>query len=124
MISAEVARYLWDVNAAARDINDFVAGGNLDRYLSDKMLRRAVERQFEIIGEALAGLRRSFPEVAALIPELAQAIAFRNALIHGYASIDDGMVWQIIHTHLPPLQAKVEELLQEAPPPEVEGEGT
>ena len=124
MISTRAARYLWDVKGAAADIIEFVGSHDFDHYLGDKMLRAAVERQFEIIGEALAGLRRNFPDLAARIPELAEIVAFRNALIHGYASVDDGLVWQTIQTDLPPLQAKVEQLLQEAPPPEVEGEGT
>jgi uncharacterized protein with HEPN domain len=119
MISVPAARYLWDVKGAAADIIEFVGTDDFDHYLSDKMLRAAVERQFEIIGEALAGLRRTFPDVAARIPGLAEIVAFRNALIHGYASIDDGLVWQTIQRDLRPLQAKVEELLREAPPPEV-----
>ena len=47
------------------------------------MLRSAVERQFEIIGEAFTGLRRVDPSLAATIPDLPRIVAFRNVLIHG-----------------------------------------
>ncbi len=57
------------------------------------MLRSAVERQFEIIGEAFSGLRRVDAGMAAAIPDLTRIIAFRNILIHAYASVDDRLVW-------------------------------
>jgi uncharacterized protein with HEPN domain len=59
------------------------------------MLRSAVERQFEIMGEALDALRRIAPEEAAKIPDLHRVVAFRNVLIHGYDSINDMTVWEI-----------------------------
>jgi uncharacterized protein with HEPN domain len=75
------------------------------------MLRAAVERQFEIIGEALTGLKRIGPETAAEIPELARIIAFRNILIHGYATVDDKLVWGIVETDLAPLRQTIDRLL-------------
>jgi uncharacterized protein with HEPN domain len=77
------------------------------------MLRSAVERQFEIIGEALSQLARSSPVLAARIPELRRIIGFRNALIHGYDQIDDDGVWRAIGTDLPALRADVAALLAE-----------
>ena len=53
------------------------------------MLRAAVERQFEIIGEALARLRKLDPEVCSAVTDAGRIIAFRNILIHGYADVDD-----------------------------------
>ena len=64
------------------------------------MLRAAVERQFEIIGEALAGLRRADGDVAAMIPGLPCMVAFRNVLIHGYATVDDRLVWGVVERDL------------------------
>ena len=58
MISDQAAKYLWDARHAAQRIARFAAGRNYDDYLADEMLRAAVERQFEIIGEAFTGLRR------------------------------------------------------------------
>jgi uncharacterized protein with HEPN domain len=53
-----------------------------------------VERQFEIIGEALAAFRRAAPERAGAIPELARIVNFRNVLAHEYGDVDDPLVWK------------------------------
>jgi uncharacterized protein with HEPN domain len=81
------------------------------------MLAAAVERQFEIIGEALVGLRRVAPEVAAMVPDLPQIIGFRNVLIHAYGDIDSKEVWGTIENDLPRLRNSVAELLRGAPNP-------
>ena len=75
------------------------------------MLRAAVERQFEIIGEALNQLSRVDSNLAAAIPDLARIVAFRNILIHGYATVDDALVWQVLKERLPELQRVMRELL-------------
>jgi uncharacterized protein with HEPN domain len=75
------------------------------------MLRAAVERQFEIIGEALAQLASCDAAEAARISEHRRIIAFRNILIHGYADVDDRLVWDIVETRLPLLRREVDGLL-------------
>lgn len=82
-------------------------GKAFDQYIADELLRSAVERQFSIIGEALSRLARDHPDVAASIPDRAQIIAFRNILVHGYASVDDRIVWGVIENHLGPLRNAV-----------------
>ncbi|MBA3517677.1 MAG: DUF86 domain-containing protein [Rhizobiales bacterium] len=74
--------WLYDARQSADAITRFLAGISQDEYLTNEILRAAVERHFEIIGEALARLARSSPEVAARIPDLARAVAFRNLPIH------------------------------------------
>jgi uncharacterized protein with HEPN domain len=76
--------WLWNVRLAADSIAAFVEGRNFAEYAADLMLRSAVERQFEIAGEALSRLSREAPDIAAQLPELRRAVAMRNALIHGY----------------------------------------
>ena len=76
------------------------------------MLRAAVERQFEIIGEALRRLLADDPPTAARISEHARIIAFRNILAHGYADIDDQIVWGIVESKLPTLLEDVDALLK------------
>jgi len=105
--------YLWDVQDAADAIISFTLGRNLDDYLNDRMLRSAVERQFEIIGEALNQLRRADATLAARIPELSRIVGFRNVLIHGYDEIDSTGVWRVVETDLVPLHERVAGLLQE-----------
>jgi uncharacterized protein with HEPN domain len=77
------------------------------------MLRAATERQFEIIGDALAQLAKRDVAVASRVTDYRQIIAFRNILIHGYAEIDDRLVWDIVETKLPKLRAEVDELLKD-----------
>lgn len=74
---------------------------------------RPVERQFEIIGEALNQLSRVDPDLAASVPDLAELVGFRNLLIHGYAVVDDAIVWEAVITELPALHERLDELLSE-----------
>ena len=81
------------------------------------MLYSAVERQFEIIGEAFVGLRRLDPALAGQLPDLAEIIAFRNVLVHAYATIDHQIVWDVIQNDLPRLRGVLARLLGTASPP-------
>jgi uncharacterized protein with HEPN domain len=117
VISGEAAALLWDARRASDLIASFTTGRSYQDYLKDDMLRSAVERQFEIVGEAFAALRRVAPAIADQIPDLRQVIAFRNVLIHGYAGIQHRVVWDAVEEDLPRLRAVLEKLLQDAPPP-------
>lgn len=77
------------------------------------MLRSAVVRECEVVGEALSCLAHVAPERAARIPDFQRAIAFRNLLIHGYATVDDAIVWRTVHDDLPRLAHHVAQLLAE-----------
>jgi uncharacterized protein with HEPN domain len=105
--------YLWDAKESADAIAEFVRGRTFEDYVADVMLRSAVERQFEIIGEALRRLEKAAPDLALRLPERSKAIPFRNILIHGCDSIDHAIVWRTIHESLPPLHARVAALLDE-----------
>jgi len=72
-----------------------------------------VERQFEIIGEALTRLARLDEAIAQRISEYRRIIAFRNILVHGYAQVDDRLVWDIVETKLDALRGEVTSLLEE-----------
>ena len=109
--SSDAAKYLWDARRAVERIARFIKGRTFDDYLADEMLPAAVERQFEILGEAFAGLRRADPDCAATIPDLPRIVAFRNVLIHGYASVDDRLVWGVVKHNLPLLLATLTQLL-------------
>jgi len=66
-----------------------------------------VERQFEIVGEALRKLAELNADMAARIPEYRRIIAFRNVLVHGYASVDHWLVWGIVQHKLPGVRAAI-----------------
>ena len=112
MSAEQASKYLWDARRAAQRIVRFTTGRSYADYLTDEMLRSAVERQFEIIGEAFACLRRADPELAAGIPELPRIVAFRNMLIHGYATVNDQLVWAVVVSDLPPLLSMLDGLLE------------
>jgi uncharacterized protein with HEPN domain len=92
----------------------FTAAKTFDDYKADAMLRSAVERQFEIVGEAWRQALRRAPELATHISDHQRIIAFRNRLIHGYAGVADEVVWGVLETGLPKLRAEVDALLDEA----------
>lgn len=110
----EARAYLWDIECAASDIETFIAGKNESIYAEDGMLRAAVERKFEVIGEALTQLLRHFPHYHDRIAYSGKIIAFRNQLIHGYESVRDDIVWEIAKSFLPELRQQVHDLLGEA----------
>ncbi|MBI2312890.1 MAG: DUF86 domain-containing protein [Betaproteobacteria bacterium] len=111
---ADARKLLWDARQAADRVAQYTAGKSFADYLVDDMLRSAVERQFEIIGEAFSQLRRVDPATAAAIPELPHIVAFRNILIHGYASVDNRLVWGVVEANLASLRAVLERLLAQA----------
>lgn len=105
--------FLWDAVEAAKDIQAFTQGLNAQQYSENAMVQAAVERKFEIIGEALNQLSKLDPVMAARIPDIAQVVAFRNQLIHGYATVKPLTVWTIIHSSLADLLAVTQALLSE-----------
>lgn len=105
--------FLWDVREAALAIQSFTTGMDAAAYAANPMAQAAVERKFEIIGEALNQLSKLDAAVAARIPDLAQIVAFRNQLIHGYATVNVSTVWNITQTALPALRDAMQVLLDE-----------
>jgi uncharacterized protein with HEPN domain len=77
----------------------------------DELRRSAVERQLEIIGEALKHLRNGDPETAQHIPDITRIIGLRNILAHGYTMVDDAVVWSAASQRVPELLAAVDQLL-------------
>lgn len=110
----ESRKYLEDMARAARSLRRFTADRTLADYRDDELLRAGVERWFEIIGEAMAQLARVDEPTAARIDGFQRIIAFRNVLIHGYAEIDHRLVWDVLQTNLPVLEAQIGDLLDEA----------
>ena len=105
--------FLWDVRESALAIQSFTAGMDAVAYAGNPMAQAAVERKFEVIGEALNQLAKLDAALAARIPDLPQIVAFRNQLIHGYATVNVGTVWNIAQNALPTLIEAVQTLLDE-----------
>jgi uncharacterized protein with HEPN domain len=100
-----------DIREAAAFIRDTTQSSSLENYRKDKLLRFAVERNFEIIGEAIKRLASLDQATAARIGDYQQIIAFRNVLIHGYDLVDHELVWSTIKNQVPKLLSDVESLL-------------
>jgi uncharacterized protein with HEPN domain len=110
-MNVEIKKYLFDISESIDSIEKYL-GNKLDFnvYLANKMLRRAVEREFEIIGEAMNRIERLDPKVD--ISGKKQIINMRNRVIHGYDKIDDEIVWGTIVRHLPTLKNEIHYLLE------------
>jgi len=108
----EIKKYLFDINEAILSIESYLGEKrDFNVYLKNKMLRRAVEREFEIIGEAMKNLDRLNADIE--ISAKKQIIAMRNRVIHSYDKIDDGVVWGTIVRHLPILKTEIENILKQ-----------
>lgn len=105
--------FLWDVRESALAIQTFTIGMTAAAFAANAMALAAVERKFEIIGEALNQLAKLDSALAGRIPDLPQIVAFRNQLIHGYASVNVSTVWNVAQDALPPLVETVQALMDE-----------
>ncbi len=104
-------KLLVDISDAASFILDSTRAATVGDYIQNRQMRQAVERNFEIIGEAVNRLIRLALTTAAKISNTEKTVAFRNVLIHGYDSIDDKEMWQVIINSVPKLLGEVERLL-------------
>jgi uncharacterized protein with HEPN domain len=107
----DARKYLFDIGEASNLISQFVAGRTLDDYLKSALLQSGVERQFEIIGEALGQLAKVDQQLATQITDYQKIVSFRNVPIHGYADVDDELVWDIVETRLPVLREEIGRLI-------------
>jgi uncharacterized protein with HEPN domain len=108
-------KLLFDIHEAGRAIQDFIQRMTLAEYLADLRTRSAVERQFEILGEAFVRLRETDTETFLQFAQAPRVIGFRNRLIHGYNAIDQEAVWDVVQRHLPALPAAIESVLPPTP---------
>jgi uncharacterized protein with HEPN domain len=109
----EIKTYLHDIKESCIAIQQFTANIDFAKYSSDDMIHSAVERKFEIIGEALVKIRDEAEDTFPAIRNSRSIISFRNILIHGYSSIDDRIVWDVIKTDLDVLMEDIRTLLDE-----------
>jgi len=107
----ESRKLLEDIRHAVCEIQRFVGDAAFEAYAASSLIRSAVERQFEIIGEALSRLVKLDPKTAAEVGDFRRIISFRNILAHAYDAVDHRIVWGIIRNDLPRLLGQVQILL-------------
>ncbi|MEO8123952.1 MAG: DUF86 domain-containing protein [Burkholderiales bacterium] len=110
-MNPKTPKLLEDIRDAAAFIGEATLGKSLDDYRADRLLRQAIERNFEIIGEAMNRLAQHDTGTAAHFAKHRQIVDFRNVLIHGYDLIDHRIVWNAIVEEVPALLSQVEALL-------------
>jgi uncharacterized protein with HEPN domain len=106
--------FLWDMLDAAEAIRSFVSGKTFQNYLNERMLRGAVERHLEIIGEAAKGVSKTFQKAHPEIP-WHRIIAQRHVLAHEYGEIKQELVWRVATLHIPELIDILEPLVPPSP---------
>jgi uncharacterized protein with HEPN domain len=102
-MSIELKQRLHDAIEACRAIQSFTGGVTYEHYADNLLLRSGVERQFEILGEALGKAEILNPELSHSIPDIRRIVGMRNRIIHGYDSVDDEIIWDAVQMHIPGL---------------------
>lgn len=108
----EIKKNLYDVNVSINSIFEYLGDKrDFTEYLNNKLLRRAVEREIEIIGEAINRALKQDPDLQ--IENAQRIVDTRNWVIHGYDKVDDVIIWGIVVNHLPKLQQEIQIYLQD-----------
>lgn len=114
-MQAETAKRLHDAITACASVATFVVGADLNRYQDDDLLRSAVERKFEVLGEALRQAIRGDETLPSRIPYIQNIIGIANRISHGYGDIHDEIVWDAIQNLLPQLETTLSTMLAAEP---------
>jgi uncharacterized protein with HEPN domain len=107
----EVRVWLSDINKAIDEIDSFLPGPRVfEEFQKDIKTKRAIERNIEIIGEAMGRLLKVVPNIS--ISDSRKIVDTRNRIIHGYDSVSDDVIWSIVMRYLPVLRKEVNELMK------------
>ena len=110
-MNERIEKWLYDIVEAIENIDSYMGDGprRFDDFVGNSMLRHAVERNIEIIGEAVNRILKAAPGFT--ITSARQIVNTRNYVIHAYDSLNPETLWDIVINRLPPLRAEVEKLL-------------
>lgn len=107
----ESRKYLLDIETSISSIEEYLGEErNFKKYEANKLLRRGIEREIEIIGEAVNRILKLDASVS--ISGARQIVDTRNWVIHGYDKVDNVIIWGIIVKYLPLLKQEVQGLLK------------
>lgn len=111
-MTRNIKKYLYDIFTAIESVEEYVKDiESFEKYRQNKLIRRAVEREIEIIGEAMNRLLKSGQPIQ--IDHARRIVDTRNWVIHGYDNVDDMIIWGVINKYLPKLKDDVKKLLSE-----------
>jgi uncharacterized protein with HEPN domain len=114
-MNTETLKRLADALEAASAIERFTLGQSQDEFAINEVLYSAVERKFEIIGEALKLAEAADPSVIERVPELRKIIGMRNRIIHAYDAVDHDVLWMTLRKWLPILKQQLTQVLSQRP---------
>ena len=109
----KILKYLYDIDFAISEIDSYFINmpKDFNNYKQNTMLKRAVERDLEIIGEAVNKITKRDQIYLDKISEAKSIICLRNLVIHAYDSISDENMWAVIINHLPKLKSEIKTLI-------------
>jgi uncharacterized protein with HEPN domain len=107
----EIRTWAYDILTAVNEIELFLQDvPDFKTYQKDLKTKRAIERNLEIVGEAMNRMLQLNPELQ--FTDARKIVDTRNRIIHGYDTVSDEMLWSIIITNLPKVKSEVEEFLK------------
>ena len=108
----DIKTWLYDIYSAITEIDSFFEEGDkkFENFSNDIKTKRAVERNLEIIGEAMKRILDKDPDFS--LTNARKIVDARNRIIHGYDSVSDDVIWSIIINHLPKLEKEVDDLIK------------
>lgn len=110
-MSDKEKKLLYDISKAIKNINEYIGNEKVfEKYDNSKILQHAVERNLEIMGEAMNQLLKLNKEIS--ITNARRVVDVRNKIIHGYDEVENTQIWSIIINHLPILKKEVNILLK------------
>ncbi|RZL46470.1 MAG: DUF86 domain-containing protein [Pedobacter sp.] len=111
-----ILKWLYDIKIAIKEIDSYFLEHPKDflKYRQNLMLKRAVERDLEIIGEAMNRILTRDKKFELKITNAKSIVSLRNQVIHAYDNISDENIWSILINHLPKLKTEIEELILDA----------
>jgi uncharacterized protein with HEPN domain len=111
-MNEKVLKYLYDIKSAIDEIDSYFPFGekHFELYKDNTLIKRAIERDLEIIGEAINRILTiddQFP-----ISNARKIVGLRNQIIHGYDNISDENIWSVVMNHIPKLKGEIQQLIQ------------
>ncbi|MCK9205893.1 MAG: DUF86 domain-containing protein [Salinivirgaceae bacterium] len=107
-MNEKILKNLYDIKAAIDEIDSYFINREkrFEEYRKETILKRAIERNLEIIGEATNRIMKEEPNFS--LKNARRIISLRNQIIHGYDSVSDENIWGIIVNHIPELRSEIE----------------
>jgi uncharacterized protein with HEPN domain len=113
-----ILKWLYDIKVAIDEIESYFINEKIDfsEYKKNSMRKRAVERNLEIIGEAINRVLKADNSITSKITDSIAIVGLRNQVIHAYDNISDETIWAILTNHLPVLKIEIDKLLESSTP--------